>query len=455
VNSNAIPLTGRPEDGTHEEIEGQHVLSFERRLRHSIERVWAAITEPEELRAWLARAEIEPREGGRIALEWENSVTADEAARYGIEGVDTSGEAPTMQGTITRFDPPRLIEYDTDIHGTLRWELREDPAGCVLSFINTLPPVDETGRAQALAGWHIHLDLLDEALAGGQTDWANWPIERWAEIRDHYAEAIAARAYKTAQRQNWSGGDWSAVAPAIQGAADTVVAELGIAAGHDVLDVATGNGNAAIAAAARGARVVGLDLVPELLEAAGRRAEETGVNVEWVVGDADVLPFDDDSFDRVTSIFGAIFAFDHRGAAAELVRVARPGGAIGVTSWTPEGMNGRIFEAITSFVEPPPSAQNPMRWGDEDYVRGLFAELEVEVGVERRTIDTVWASSEAWVDHQASNLGPMMAARTALEEAGSWAEARAALVEVYERHNRSGDGTLRAPAEYLLVTVRK
>jgi len=233
-----------------------------------------------------------------------------------------------------------------------------------------------------------------------------------------------------------------------------VVTELDIAAGQDVLDVATGNGNAAIAAAGRGARVVGLDLVPELLEAAARRAEETGMDVQWIVGDADALPFDEDSFDRVTSIFGVIFAFDHRGAAAELVRVARPRSAIGIAAWTPEGVNGQIFEAITSFVSAPPSAQNPMRWGEEDYARGLFAEFDVEVGFQRRTVDTVWASSEAWVDHQASNLGPMMGMKAALEEEGSWAEARAALVKLYERHNQSGDGSLRAPAEYLLVTVR-
>jgi SAM-dependent methyltransferase len=262
----------------------------------------------------------------------------------------------------------------------------------------------------------------------------------------------AEREYKDRQRQSWAAGEWPAIARTIQDAADVVVDEIGVAAGHDVLDVGTGNGNAAIAAAARGARVTGLDLVPELLAAARRRADDAGLRVEWVEGDAEELPFEEASFDRVTSIFGVIFAFDHARSATELVRVARPGAVIGVAGWTPEGVQGRLFESISSYLpDAPPPEQNPLRWGDEEYVRTLFSAPGVEVSCERRSLDLVFASSEAWIDELASKLGPMIGTREMLEEQGSWSEARAAQIQILDGYNQAGDGTLRAPAEYLLT----
>jgi SAM-dependent methyltransferase len=259
------------------------------------------------------------------------------------------------------------------------------------------------------------------------------------------------REYKDRQRQNWAAGDWPAIAPSIQEAADVVVEELDVASGHEVLDVGTGSGNAAITAAQLGAHVTGLDLVPELLAAGRQRADEAGVSVEWVEGDAERLPFDDRSFDRVISIFGVIFTFDHRRAASELVRVARPGAVVGVTGWTREGMFGKLFEAVSSYLPEPPPERDPHRWGDEEYVRGLFAVPGVEARFERRTLDIVFASSDSWIDHQSDKAGPMIATRKMLEEQGTWDEARAALIELYERHNQADDGSLRAPAEYLLT----
>jgi SAM-dependent methyltransferase len=209
-------------------------------------------------------------------------------------------------------------------------------------------------------------------------------------VNDRDAAANAEREYKDRQRQTWAAGDWPAIAPSIQPAADVVVAEVGVAPDQDVLDVATGNGNAAITAAQLGARVTGLDLVPELLANARERADEAGVNVDWVEGDADRLPFNDRSFDRVTSIFGVIFTFDHSRAAAELVRVARPGAVIGVTGWTREGMFGKLVEAVSSYLpERPAPQQDPHGWGDEENVRALFAAPGVEVRFERRTLDIV------------------------------------------------------------------
>lgn len=173
--------------GTAELIDGRHVLRFERRLAHPIERVWAAITEPKELVGWLAEAELDLVEGGSVVLRWQNPVAEEDAERYGIELPEDDPGPPVVRGEVTRLDPPRLIEWDTDVHGVLRWELREDGAGCVLTLTSMLPPVEDFPVEQTLAGWHLHLDLLDEALAGRPADWANWPIELWAEHRDRYA----------------------------------------------------------------------------------------------------------------------------------------------------------------------------------------------------------------------------------------------------------------------------
>lgn len=174
-------------NGTVELIDGRHVLSFERELAHPVERVWAALTEPDELAGWLAEADLELAEGGSIVLRWQNHVTEEDAERYEIELPEDDPGPPVVRGTVTRLDPPRLIEWDTDGHGLLRWELREEGSGCVLTYTNTLPPGADFPLPQSLAGWHLHLDLLADALAGQPADWANWPIERWAEARDGYA----------------------------------------------------------------------------------------------------------------------------------------------------------------------------------------------------------------------------------------------------------------------------
>jgi uncharacterized protein YndB with AHSA1/START domain len=185
--------THRPADGTLELVGGKHVLRFERRLDHPVERVWAAITEPAELVGWLADGELDLVEGGAVELRWQNPISEELAAKYGIELPDDHdpGEVPVVRGTITRIEAPRLIEYDTDLHGLLRWELRPEGAGCVLTLTSTLPPMEDHLAAQILAGWHAHLDWLVEALAGHPVDWSDWPIDHWAEHRDRYAATLA------------------------------------------------------------------------------------------------------------------------------------------------------------------------------------------------------------------------------------------------------------------------
>lgn len=264
----------------------------------------------------------------------------------------------------------------------------------------------------------------------------------------------SADEFKQGQRRVWAAGDFPTMAPIIQPASDAVLERIELAAGQELLDVATGSGNLAIPAAERGARVTGLDLVPELLEAARARAAEAGVEVEWIEGDAEQLPFDGGSFDRVTSIFGVMFAPRHRQAADELVRVARPGARIGVTAWTPEGLNGQMFKTLGAHMPPPPpDLKPPVMWGDEDYVRGLFSDPRLEVSCERLMLPFTWESAEGFVSHSEKVLGPTVMAKAALEPQGKWEAARADLLDLYARFNVATDGTLDSPAEYLLTIV--
>ncbi|HEX5928289.1 MAG TPA: methyltransferase domain-containing protein [Solirubrobacterales bacterium] len=269
-------------------------------------------------------------------------------------------------------------------------------------------------------------------------------------------DADTAEKLKEGQRAVWSSGDWPKFAPVIQAVADGVVEGLGVEAGQDFLDVATGSGNAAIAAARRGARVSGLDLVPELIEAARARAAGEGLEIEFVVGNAEELPFADGSFDRVSSVFGVMFAPRHQQGADELARVTRPGGSIAVAAWTPEGMNGQMFKAIGEHMPPPPEGfQPPVLWGTEEHVRELFSAPGLEVSCEKRMAEFDWDSVEEWMDHCERNLGPVVTAKAALEPQGKWEAVRADLLRLDEQFNEADDGTMRTRAEYLLTTVTR
>jgi SAM-dependent methyltransferase len=266
---------------------------------------------------------------------------------------------------------------------------------------------------------------------------------------DATAEQLTSR-----QQAVWSAGDWPEIAPLIQGVADRTVETIGVGEGHEYLDVATGSGNAAEVAARRGARVTGLDLVPELIDAARARFDAAGLDGEFVVGDAERLPVDDHSFDRVTSIFGVMFAPRQQRAAAELARVARPGGVIGVAAWTPTGAVGEMFRRLAEHLPPPPEGfVPPTMWGDEDHVRGLFSGLDVELEFEKRMAQFEFDSSQQWMDYYEANLGPVVLAKALLEPQGKWEAAQAALIELQEETNEADDGSLRTRGEYLLIKI--
>ena len=267
--------------------------------------------------------------------------------------------------------------------------------------------------------------------------------------------SIDVAGIKEGQKAMWTAGDYAEVAQRIVPVGEYVAQRAGAAAGVELLDVATGTGNVSIPAARAGARVTGLDLTPKLLQEQRERAAAAGVEVELIEGDAEELPFADGSFDRVTSCFGVMFAPRQPIAAAELVRVARPGGRIVVAAWTPNGLVGRMFRASAAYMPPPPEGLvPPMMWGEQDHVRALFENSDVELAFEQRTITFAGDSVEAWVAQDERILGPSVMAKAALEQQGRYDELRRDMVDLYTEFNEAGEGSFRAPAEYLVTVAQ-
>jgi len=261
---------------------------------------------------------------------------------------------------------------------------------------------------------------------------------------------------KEAHRATWDSGDYASVARTqVLEVGETTAAVAAVHPGDEVLDVATGSGNAAIPAALAGARVTGLDLAPTLLDVARQRANAAGVEIDWVEGDAEALPYGDDSFDTVLSAIGVQFAPRHELAATELARVVRPGGRIVLANWTPRGFIGQFFKTISPRLpKPPEGASPPPLWGDEEHVRGLFAGTGIELEFEHHSVVFEHESPESFVEYMADNYGPLLKARERLEPEGAWEELRADLIALCERSNVAADSFL-APSEYLLVRGRK
>ena len=258
---------------------------------------------------------------------------------------------------------------------------------------------------------------------------------------------------KDRQRKMWTIGDFPTIAGRIESASAAAVEVLGVEAGDRVLDVATGTGNAALIAAAQGAEVSGIDLAPKLIGVAAERAAEAGVEIDLLVGDAENLPYEDASFDKVTSVFGVMFAPHQQRGADELVRVCRPGGKIAVCAWTPEGANGQMFAIVGRALPPPPEGfQPPVLWGVEDHVRGLFADVGGTVSFERRHVRIEEESMEAWLDRDEELLGPVVLAKESVGPEG-WGEVRGELAELFSSVNLANDGSVVVEAEYLLSTI--
>jgi len=263
-------------------------------------------------------------------------------------------------------------------------------------------------------------------------------------------EAIKAR-----QQATWSTGDYHVIATQIQIVAELLIERLDVRSTERVLDVATGSGNAAIAAARRGCEVVGIDYVPALLERARRRSKAEGLSIDFVEGDAEALTFLDGSFDVVTSVFGAMFAPDQDRTAAELLRVTRSGGRIGVVAHTPDGFIGQLFRTIARHVPPPAGLRSPIQWGTEVRLRELFGAEASDIRTEKRTYAFRGRSAEAWVETWRREYGPIRKAFDAVSGVDGRVALEQDLVELIGRFNRAADGTMVVPSEYLEAVIVK
>jgi ubiquinone/menaquinone biosynthesis C-methylase UbiE len=261
-------------------------------------------------------------------------------------------------------------------------------------------------------------------------------------------------AIKNRQRQTWASGDYHVIAAIIVPVSERLCDTVDLRAGERVLDVATGTGNTAIAAARRLCEVTGMDYVPELLERGRARAAAEGFYINFVEGDAEALPAADAAYDVVLSTFGSMFAPNQEQAAQELLSACRSGGRIGLANWTPDGFIGEMLRIVGRHVPPPVGLRPPTRWGTEDGLQELFGDGIVPLRAERQAFVWRFSSAQQYLDLFRSFYGPVLKAFAALDATGQAALARD-LVDAVERFNRSDDDTLVVPSDYLEAVAIK
>ena len=266
--------------------------------------------------------------------------------------------------------------------------------------------------------------------------------------------STGAPSIKARQQAMWASGDFAVIGTTLQIVGELLCEAVDLRAGERVLDVAAGNGNATLAAARRFARVTSTDYVPSLLERGRRRADAEGFDVTFEAADAEALPYPAASFDVVLSTFGVMFAPEHAQAASELMRVCRPGGRIGLASWTPQGFLGQLFQVVARYVPPPPAGiRSPLLWGTETHIQDLFAgsaSIEHEV----REFAFRYRSPEHWVDVFRSFYGPVHKAFQGLD-AERQAALEADLIALLRKVDRGGAAGLVVPAEYLETIITR
>jgi SAM-dependent methyltransferase len=259
-------------------------------------------------------------------------------------------------------------------------------------------------------------------------------------------------AVKQRQQAMWASGDFGAIATLIHPVAEQLVDSVDPAAGSRVLDVAGGTGNAAIAAARCGCDVTCTDYVPALLERGRERARAERLEIAFEPGDAEALPCREDAYDVVLSVFGVMFAPDQPRAAAELLRVCRPGGLIGLASWTPDGFLGDWFRATAAHVPAPAGVASPLRWGHEAAVAELLGDAVSSLQVRRRIFSFRFIDAHAFVDAFRTHYGPTVKAFEAVGADGAPALERDLVAAVERAARRRGDA-IAVPAEYIEVVA--
>ena len=259
---------------------------------------------------------------------------------------------------------------------------------------------------------------------------------------------------KTRQQATWASGDFGRIGVTLQIVGEELCEAVDLRSTDRVIDVAAGNGNASLAAARRFADVTSTDYLSALLEQGMRRAAADGLPMMTRVADAENLPFPDGEFDVALSTFGVMFAPNQPRAAAELLRVVRPGGRIGLANWTPEGFIGELFRVMARFVPPPPGLAPPAAWGTEPRLVELFGHQASGLRSRQREFVFRYRSAEHWVELFRDYYGPTHRAFAALDEAGKKA-LHEALLNLLAKYNRGGRDTLIVPSDYLEVVIKR
>lgn len=262
------------------------------------------------------------------------------------------------------------------------------------------------------------------------------------------------KAVKARQQGAWSSGDYAVVGTTLQIVGEELCEALDLRSGQTVLDVAGGNGNVSLAAARRWCDVVCSDYVPALLERARERATAERLDIDFREADAEALPFPDGSFDVVVSTFGVMFTADQDRAAAELLRVCKPGGKIGLANWTPDGFIGQLFKVIGRHVPPPAGVKSPALWGTRARLAELFEPHASSVKSAQRTFAFRYRSPQHWLEIFTTYYGPLLKAFGALDPAAH-AAFESDIMALIAQFNRAGDGTMVVPSEYLEVVITK
>jgi ubiquinone/menaquinone biosynthesis C-methylase UbiE len=268
------------------------------------------------------------------------------------------------------------------------------------------------------------------------------------------APAADLAAVKTRQQSAWSTGDYAVVGTTLQIVGESLCEALDLRSGSRVLDVAAGNGNATLAAARRWCEVTSTDYVASLLEAGRVRAQAEGQTIRFQEADAENLPFADGSFDVVLSTFGVMFTPDQEKAASELVRVCKPGGSIGLANWTPESFIGQLFKTIGKYVPPAPGVKSPALWGTKARLEELFGKSAKEIRAASHQFTFRYRSPAHWIEVFRTYYGPMNKTYGALDAAKQAAFTQDVLA-LMARDNRSGDGSLVLPSEYLEAVIER
>lgn len=261
-------------------------------------------------------------------------------------------------------------------------------------------------------------------------------------------------AIKAKQQAVWGAGDYARIGVTLQSVGEQLCEAMDLRAGQSVLDVAGGNGNASLAAARRFCKVVSTDYVEALLAKSAKRAEAEGLAIDYQTADAENLPFADATFDNVISTYGVMFTPNQGQAAAELRRVCKPGGKIGLANWTPTGFIGQLFKTVGRYIAPPAGVNSPAAWGTQDFLDAQFGPYVQAIEAQPRQFIFRYLSPQHWLDVFSTYYGPTLKALEALDaEAGQ--ALRTDILALIDAHNRATDGTMVVPSEYLEIVITR